>query len=70
MTDGNIVPQNKRALVPHHMADRGVLNVRVMANANDIHVTPNHTVIPNARVIPDFHVANDLSAFSDVNSLA
>jgi hypothetical protein len=70
MADRHIIPENKRALVPHHMADRGVLNVRVMANANDIHVTPNHAVIPNARVIPDFHVANDLSAFSDVNSLA
>jgi hypothetical protein len=70
MANRDIIPENKRAFVPHHMPDRRVLNVRVMANANDIHVTSNHAVIPNARVIPDFHVANDLGAFSDVNSLA
>jgi hypothetical protein len=51
------------------MANGAVLDIRVMPDANNVHISTNHTVEPNAGVIADFHIANNLSAFGNVNPL-
>src|SRR5438874_2546559 len=69
VADRNVVPENQRAFVPHHMPDGAVLNIRVLSDADDIHVSANDAVVPHAGVVADFHIAYNLRAFGDVNSL-
>src|SRR5439155_21958893 len=53
VTDRNVVPEDERTLISHDMANRAVLNIRVPADADHVHVTSNHTVVPNAGMIAD-----------------
>jgi hypothetical protein len=66
MTDRYVILQNKRALIPHHMPNRAILNIRVFPDANDVHISPDDAVVPDTGVIADFDVADNLSARRDV----
>jgi hypothetical protein len=70
MTDGHIVLEYERAFVPHHMADRTILDVRMCANADNVHISAYNAVVPNTGMIADFHITDDLGAICDVNPLS
>jgi hypothetical protein len=49
------------------VADRSILNIRVLSDADDVHIASDNAVEPDAGVVADFHIPNNLSAFGDVN---
>src|SRR5262249_37338943 len=67
MPHNDIGSDDGRPGVVGHM-DRGVvLNVRAVANPNEVHVATQHGVEPNARVGSEHDVANDRGRWRHVN---
>src|SRR5258708_19210910 len=58
MTDGDVVAENERVFVFHHMQYRAVLNICARADANVIHVAAHDAERPEARVFADDHVTD------------
>src|SRR5258707_2404045 len=58
MTDGDVVAENERVFVFHHMQYRAILNICARADANVIHVAAHDAQRPEARVFADDHVAD------------
>src|SRR5712692_3593033 len=58
MTDGDVVAENERVFVLHHMQYRAVLNICARADANVIHVATDDAQRPEARIFSDDHVAD------------
>jgi hypothetical protein len=52
------------------MQHAAVLDVRVVADANEVHVTANDGIHPNARIFAEHHVANQLCRLVDVTRRA
>src|SRR6516162_6921704 len=68
--DRHVIPENQRAFIPHDVTNGSVLNVGVFADADDIDVAADHTVVPDAGMVSDFDVAHNLRALSDIDPLA
>ena len=66
VTDGDIIAQDQRVFVAHHVQHRAVLNIRARADADVVHVAANHRARPDAGVFADDHVADDDGGGVDV----
>ena len=68
VTEGHVIPDLHR-VGPVDVDDGAVLDVRVMADADPVHVGPDHAVEPHARVRPQLHVADDVP-LSSTNAIS
>src|SRR5881396_209661 len=66
----DVILENKWILGLHDVADRAVLNIGVLADANEMNVAANDAVVPDAGMVLNLNVSDDLGAFRNVNSLS
>src|SRR5262249_31590111 len=62
-----IILQNEGALIPHHVTDRPILNICMLANPHNVDIAPNDRVEPDAGVVADLDIADNLHPFGDVH---
>src|SRR5438445_2353742 len=59
MADRDLVAQNQRVLVFHHVQNRAVLNIRARTDSDIIDVAPDDDKRPDASIVADHDVADD-----------
>ena len=59
--DRNVLADKDAILLFHAMQNAAVLDIRVRADANRMHISAQDCVHPYARMFAEHHVADDLS---------
>ncbi len=66
MRHADPVAQNQRKLVALHVQTAVILHIRLVSDADEMHVTADSGVRPDAGPLADYHVTNYLSAGVDI----
>src|SRR5207245_8464013 len=59
MADRDLVAQNQRVLIFHHVQNRAVLDIRARTDADRIDVAPDDDKRPDASIVADHDVSDD-----------
>src|SRR6187401_439781 len=70
VTNGDVVVQNQRILVSHHMKDAAILDIGVISDSDEIHVPADDGVEPATGMVPNHNITDENRAFRNVNALA
>jgi hypothetical protein len=62
---GHTAADDQRRGIVGHMEHGIVLDIGRLANADVVHVSPDHSVVPDAAAGSDFHIADDPGAVGD-----
>ena len=68
MPYGHIIFENQRRCASHNVANRTILDIRMLADTDVVNIASNDAVVPYAGMVADFDVSHDLSALGDVHS--
>jgi hypothetical protein len=73
---GDVVAENQRICVAHHVKDGTVLNISTRADAHEVHVAAKHGARPHAGMFADDDVTDDhglrvnVSSYGDLRNVA
>ena len=59
VADGDVVAEDQRMRLAHHVQHRAILHIRPRADADEIDVAANHGAGPDAGLLADRDVADD-----------
>ena len=65
VADGDVVADRRRMGSGHHVHDRPVLNIRAPADADRVHIAPQHRAHPDAALLANLDVPDHLGRLVD-----
>src|SRR5437667_9767267 len=68
MAHGHIIFENQRECASHDVANRTILDIRILADTDIVNIASNDAVVPYAGMVADFDVSHDLSTLGDIHS--